>query len=97
MQFTALLAALGAPLALAASIPAAAHNHSMIDVQLAATGNSMIKATITNTGDRTLNLLKFNTIMDEHPTRKVMVYQDGKPPILLPAHRSIMLTIYKRC
>ncbi|OAL72454.1 hypothetical protein A7D00_3455 [Trichophyton violaceum] len=77
MQFTALLAALGAPLALAASIPATAHNHTMIDVQLAATGNSMIKATITNTGDRTLNLLKFNTIMDEHPTRKVMVYQDG--------------------
>ncbi|EFQ99338.1 metalloproteinase [Nannizzia gypsea CBS 118893] len=77
MQFVALLAALGAPLALAASIPAAHNNSSIIDVKLAATGNSMIKAIITNNGDRTLNLLKFNTIMDEHPTRKVKVYQDG--------------------
>ncbi|KAK2871602.1 hypothetical protein FQN49_003018 [Arthroderma sp. PD_2] len=77
MQLLAFLAAIGAPVALAASIPAVAMNHSLIDVQLSAFGNSMVKAVITNTGDRALNLLRFNTIMDEHATRKVMVYQDG--------------------
>ncbi|KAF3491129.1 neutral protease 2 [Arthroderma uncinatum] len=50
---------------------------SMIDVKLSATGNSMVKATITNNGDRALNLLRFHTIMDSNPTRKVNIYQKG--------------------
>ncbi|KAM5478312.1 putative deuterolysin [Microsporum canis] len=77
MQLIAFLAALGVPVAFAATIPSVPLNHSMIDVKLSAAGNSMVKATITNNGDRALNLLRFNTIMDEHPTRKVMVYQNG--------------------
>ncbi|EEQ32382.1 putative deuterolysin [Microsporum canis] len=75
MQFFTALAAVGAlvapALALPTQVPA---NQSLIDVQLSATGNSMIKAVITNKGTRALNLLKFNTIMDENPTAKVMVF-----------------------
>nr|AJD23137.1 neutral protease 2 [Onygena corvina] len=48
---------------------------SMLDVKLTATGNTMVKATITNNGDRALNLLRFHTIMDSNPTRKVSIYQ----------------------
>ncbi|KAM5449635.1 putative deuterolysin [Microsporum audouinii] len=54
-------------------------SQSMIDVKLSSAGNSMVKATITNNGDRALNLLKFHTIMDSNPTRKVSIEsQDGK-------------------
>ncbi|KAK2873336.1 hypothetical protein FQN49_002432 [Arthroderma sp. PD_2] len=52
-------------------------NGTMIDVKLSSAGNSMVKATITNNGDRALNLLKFHTIMDSNPTRKVNIYSKG--------------------
>ncbi|KAF3482801.1 metalloproteinase [Arthroderma uncinatum] len=50
MQLITFLAAIGAPMALAATIPSVPMNHSMIDIQLSASGNSMIKAVITNQG-----------------------------------------------
>ncbi|EGD97700.1 hypothetical protein TESG_05102 [Trichophyton tonsurans CBS 112818] len=77
MQLVAALAALGALVAPAVAYPHAPMNETLVDVQLTAVGNTMVKATITNKGDSMLNMLKFNTIMDENPTRKVMVFQDG--------------------
>ncbi|EFE42695.1 metalloproteinase, putative [Trichophyton verrucosum HKI 0517] len=77
MQLVAALAALGALVAPAVAYPHAPMNETLVDVQLTAVGNTMVKATITNKGDSVLNMLKFNTIMDENPTRKVMVFQDG--------------------
>ncbi|KAF3483649.1 metalloproteinase [Arthroderma uncinatum] len=79
MQFITALAAVGALVAPALAFPTQMPmNESLIDVKLSATGNSMIKAVITNKGARALNLLKFNTIMDENPTAKVMVFnKDG--------------------
>ncbi|KAK2868123.1 hypothetical protein FQN49_003129 [Arthroderma sp. PD_2] len=79
MQFITALAAVGALVAPAVAFPTQAPmNQSLIDVQLSATGNSMVKAVITNKGGRALNLLRFNTIMDENPTAKVMVFnKDG--------------------
>ncbi|EGD84394.1 hypothetical protein H112_08097 [Trichophyton rubrum D6] len=75
----AALSSLAAP-ALGFSIPRGVPvSQSMIDVKLSATGNSMVKATITNNGNRALNLLKFHTIMDSNPTRKVSIEsEDGK-------------------
>lgn len=80
MQLVAALAALGALVAPAVAYPHAPMNETLVDVQLTAVGNTMVKATITNKGDSMLNMLKFNTIMDENPTRKVMVFQDGLSP-----------------
>ncbi|KAM5466032.1 putative deuterolysin [Microsporum audouinii] len=79
MQLIAALSALGALVATAtaAAVPSAPVKQSVIDIQLSATGNTMIKATITNKGDQALNLLQFNTILDKNPTRKVRVYQNG--------------------
>lgn len=74
----AALSSLAAP-ALGFSIPRGVPvSQSMIDVKLSATGNSMVKATITNNGNRALNLLKFHTIMDSNPTRKVSIESEGK-------------------
>ncbi|KAK2877050.1 hypothetical protein FQN49_001457 [Arthroderma sp. PD_2] len=71
MQLIAGITTLGALVAAvtAATVPGASTRHSTIDIQLSATGNTMIKATITNTGNRALNLLQFNTILDKNPTR----------------------------
>ncbi|KAF3482627.1 Deuterolysin [Arthroderma uncinatum] len=77
MQLIAALAALGALVAPAVAYPRAPMNETLLDVQLTATGNSMVKATITNVGDSALNLLNLNTIMDQNPTRKVMVHKNG--------------------
>ncbi|OAL73506.1 hypothetical protein A7D00_1533 [Trichophyton violaceum] len=79
MKFLTALSAIGALVATAtaAAVPNTPAKQSMIDVQLSATGNTMIKATITNKGDKALNLLQFNTILDKNPTRKVRVYQNG--------------------
>nr|AJD23138.1 metalloproteinase [Onygena corvina] len=77
MQFIAALSVLGALVAPAVAYPAASFNETLLDVKLTAIGNSMVKATVTNNGDSALNILKFNTIMDENPTRKVMVYKGG--------------------
>lgn len=48
-----------------------------LDIQLTAVGNTRIKAVITNTADRHLNLLKFNSFLDDGPTHKVGIFKNG--------------------
>jgi deuterolysin len=49
-----------------------------LSVQLAATGNSEVKVTLTNNGDKTLNLLSKGTFLDEvNPVEKVTLYSAG--------------------
>jgi deuterolysin len=49
-----------------------------LSVKLAATGNSEVKVTVTNNGDKTLNLLSKGTFLDEHtPVEKVTMYSAG--------------------
>lgn len=92
MKFLTALSAIGALVATAtaAAVPNTPAKQPMIDVQLSATGNTMIKATITNKGDKALNLLQFNTILDKNPTRKVRVYQNGKLA-LIPLYNSLYI------
>ncbi|WEW60289.1 ammonium transporter [Emydomyces testavorans] len=52
---------------------------SGLDVQLTAMGNTRLKAVITNKGNQQLNLLKYNTFLDEAPIPKVGIYKDGQP------------------
>ncbi|KAK2868043.1 hypothetical protein FQN49_003209 [Arthroderma sp. PD_2] len=77
MQLFAALAALGALVAPAAAYPSSHMNETLLDVQLSAVGNSMVKATITNNGHSAVNMLNLNTMMDQSPTQKVVVYKDG--------------------
>lgn len=49
-----------------------------LEVQLAAAGNSEVKVTVTNNGDKTLNLLSKGTFLDEQtPVEKVTMYSAG--------------------
>jgi len=56
---------------------------SSLDVKLSAEGNTMIKAAITNTGSRALNLLNKGTLLDNAAVEKVRVSSTaGKVPFL---------------
>jgi deuterolysin len=49
-----------------------------LSVKLAASGNSEVKVTITNNGEKTLNLLGKGTFLDEQlPVEKVEMYSAG--------------------
>jgi anti-sigma-K factor RskA len=49
-----------------------------LSVKLAATGNSEVKVTLTNNGEKTLNLLSKGTFLDEQlPVEKVEMYAAG--------------------
>jgi deuterolysin len=49
-----------------------------LSVKLAAAGNSEVKVTLTNNGEKTLNLLSKGTFLDEmNPTEKVTMYSAG--------------------
>ncbi|EFR03239.1 neutral protease 2 [Nannizzia gypsea CBS 118893] len=83
MQFFTAIAAISALVAPALALPTQelpqAPTNQTLHVRLIPTGNTMVKAVVTNNGDRPLNLLKFNTIMDENPTAKVnVVHEDGE-------------------
>ncbi|DAA79573.1 TPA_exp: Deuterolysin [Trichophyton benhamiae CBS 112371] len=81
MKFFTALAAVGALLAPAVALPTpaseASHNQTL-SVRLVRAGHTMVRAIVTNNGERPLHLLSFNTIMDENPTSKVDVsHEDG--------------------
>lgn len=49
-----------------------------LSVKLAASGNSEVKVTLTNNGEKTLNLLSKGTFLDEElPVEKVQMYAAG--------------------
>jgi deuterolysin len=49
-----------------------------LTVELAAAGNSEVKVTLTNNGEKTLNLLSKGTFLDEvNPVEKVTLYSAG--------------------
>jgi deuterolysin len=56
-----------------------------LSVQLAATGNSEIKVKLTNNGEKTLNLLRTGTLLDEQlPVEKVQMYGTGGSKFATP-------------
>lgn len=49
-----------------------------LTVELVAAGNTEVKVTVTNNGDKTVNLLSKGTFLDEQtPVEKVSVYSAG--------------------
>lgn len=72
MKFFAGLAALAS---LAAAAPSGAP--SPLDVKLEKSGNSAIKAVVTNNGKQDLKVFKTGTIFDQVPTEKVKVVSSG--------------------
>jgi anti-sigma-K factor RskA len=51
---------------------------SPLSVELAAAGNSQVKVTVTNNGEKALNLLSKGTFLDEKlPVEKVTIYSAG--------------------
>ncbi|KAJ6779994.1 hypothetical protein PWT90_06878 [Aphanocladium album] len=50
---------------------------SPIDVKIERTGNTLIKATVTNTGSENLRLLKTGSIIDKPSTKKVEAFSNG--------------------
>lgn len=80
MKFFTALAAVGAFLAPALALPTpaseASHNQTL-SVRLIPAGHTMVRAIVTNNGERPLHLLSFNTILDEDPTSKVEVFHES--------------------
>lgn len=79
MQLIAILSAL---VALASPALSYAVSHlpradGGLNVQLTAVDNTRIKATITNKANRVLNLLSYNNFLDDGPTQKVEIFQNG--------------------
>ena len=72
-------------LAAAATAAVLPHTTPSIAVHLAHVDNTLVRATITNTGAQALRLLQRGTILDPHPVRKVDVHTaDGTTsPLLL--------------
>lgn len=54
-----------------------------LDVQLRSVGNTLVKAIITNNGDREISLLNRNSFLDPAPVNKVQISKDGKRDLLL--------------
>jgi deuterolysin len=50
---------------------------SALQVTLNAVENSIVKATVVNTGNEDLNLLKFGSLLDSAPVQKLNVYTVG--------------------
>ena len=78
MKFLAGLAALASVAAAAPSAP------TPLDVQLEMTGNSQVKATITNHGKNNLRIFKTGTILDKSAIQKVQITGEGKVPLKTP-------------
>lgn len=70
------LAAL-ASLANAASVDLAKRD-SPLDVKLEVTGNTAVKAKITNNGSEALKVLKVGSFLDKVPVEKVSVFKGSK-------------------
>jgi deuterolysin len=51
---------------------------SALDVKLELTGNTAVKAVITNTGSEDLKVLKIGTFLDDAAVEKVEVFQGCK-------------------
>lgn len=49
-----------------------------LDVKLSALGNTLVRATVTNTGSSAINLLNKGTFLDYGAVEKVTVSSDGK-------------------
>jgi deuterolysin len=57
---------------------------SPLSVVLSASGNTEVKVTVTNNGDKTLNLLSKGTFLDEvNPVEKVSVYSTSGSKFIL--------------
>ena len=75
--FTQLSVAALASYATAASVDVFKRD-TPLTVKLAAVGNSEVKVTLVNSGDKTLNLLSKGTFLDEvNPVEKVTMYSAG--------------------
>lgn len=75
--FTQLSVAALASYATAASVDVFKRD-TPLTVKLAATGNSEVKVTLVNNGEKTLNLLSKGTFLDEvNPVEKVTMYSAG--------------------
>ncbi|WEW62050.1 Fungalysin/Thermolysin Extracellular metalloproteinase 5 [Emydomyces testavorans] len=51
--------------------------HTELNVQLTSIGNTRVKAVVTNNGQQEMSFLKYNTIFDSAPIRKVTITKDG--------------------
>lgn len=60
-----------------------ARRESPLDVQLEVTGNTAVKASITNTGSEDLKVLKTGSFLDKSPVEKVEVFQGSESPSFL--------------
>ncbi|EGD90147.2 hypothetical protein A7C99_1022 [Trichophyton rubrum] len=80
MKFFTALAAVGTLMAPALALPTPASdasNNQTLSVRLVPAGHTMVRAVVTNNGERPLHLLSFNTIMDENPISKVHVTHES--------------------
>ncbi|KAI1918935.1 hypothetical protein LOZ39_001070 [Ophidiomyces ophidiicola] len=64
---------------LSLSIPRSSQPLSRLDIKLTSAGNTRVKAVLTNKASRTLNLLKYNNLLDDGPVKKVELYKNGNP------------------
>ncbi|KAJ3496935.1 hypothetical protein NLG97_g2282 [Lecanicillium saksenae] len=52
---------------------------SPLDVKIKRVGNTLIKTTVTNTGDENIRFVETASIIDSVPVQKVEAFSDGKP------------------
>jgi len=69
-----------ATVAAAMSIDMSRRESSPLDVKIEMEGNSKVHASITNTGDAPLKVLKTGSILDNTAIEKSEVYSGGKLP-----------------
>lgn len=77
MKLTTGFALLGS---LAAAVPSnlALRDPTPLNAKLEMEGNSLVRATVTNTGTENLRLFITGSILDSIPVKKVQVFSDGK-------------------
>lgn len=63
-----------------------AKRESPLDVKLEMTGNTAVKAFITNTGSTDLKVFKTGTFLKDTPIEKLKVFQGGKSPSHSSSH-----------
>jgi hypothetical protein len=90
--FTQLSIASFAALSISTAIPL--HRRSdVLDVKLTATGNTLVKASITNTGSTPLNLFNKGTFLDSAAVEKVTVSANGMLIYFLSHHLYLSLFV----
>ena len=79
MQLIKSLSVAATALATLASTMPMVEKRDVVSVQLEQAANSVVKATLKNTGSSDVTFLKYGTVLDDNTaTRKVAVAKDGK-------------------